>query len=1007
MTYENSDYTDAEAVTAPADARTLPFWNDARIIGDLTTPEAQAVLAQPIQVLTAPRHKTSGRDWAIWEGTVEALLEDPELLLLEHPTGEKDGTAICYASSPLSWTRNKQRMGYREKDRISAVTALAVDVDGTSKAAVSVERIETAGLFALIYTTNSHGAKKTETGDRFRVVVFLETPFPIPEDKDMRKAAQARWASLYVGFCEEVLGLSDLDSSAMNINQMQYTPRKASDDAAYEHYVIAGRALRWADMPEGDRSKYAHKTGGAAKQLDGTRAGSSGPVLLSDGFDVTQWRFDYGAHFGLFGFLDALGWDDLGESNGIRSMPCPNGHMHSDGEDSGGWAWESDDGERLFRIDCWHTSHCRGHLSDGDYIKLLEDHVAQGNACLPNGFDNLSSLLCDPSLYPDEVEAPHPSDYGVVEAVEIAFLSSPMQIKNAFAKVQANERATRDHYAALYAGVALAGEKPAAASKLAEVMGTTTYKGNDLTSLKKRGKEMMAGHLAKLDADKAEERRVSALAAAEREPAVRSLDTADPLGDTLDDALATLAYRFAAVDRNGKFRLVRKPDPSGFAGGFAMTVEYTREDFIALHEDRKVQDGKETVNPAKVFVETQPRKSGIVFAPTPVQVGPNVLNTYHGRTLKSATDGESSILKDFIFHTICREREDLYAWVWLYMAHLVQRPGEKPGSSIVTFGEGRSGKSTFGLLLSNLAAPHAMTISKGENLVGRFANDHLSNCLLAVCTEAVFACDMEVSSILKALVTDSMMTTEEKHGAVESRPSYIRIVFDSNYGQPIPIEANASAFRYLVMEVNDDHKDDRAYFGPIYEALNGSAIAKLLHELETFDPTSEGMSWDDLRTAPATPERASVAYKTLRPAQRGLISMFMDGEVTLPVDGTPTRVELVDGAPVRLPIATLNDWLRKQGHRANAGDSDAEAMFRALVGNDTSASTGRGAVAGFDGTNVRWIEFPPPEVVRAALMDRYPCLDLEAGKKPNKQTYRYAKTIRGEWPKVPVSVLLH
>lgn len=75
----------------------------------------------------------------------------------------------------------------------------------------------------------------------------------------------------------------------------------------------------------------------------------------------------------------------------------------------------------------------------------------------PEEYATFSELLCDPSLYPDEVdggeaEPPRPSDFGAEVVIEISFLASPLSVKRAFKAVVGDAHAGDDHFAALYAG---------------------------------------------------------------------------------------------------------------------------------------------------------------------------------------------------------------------------------------------------------------------------------------------------------------------------------------------------------------------------------------------------------------------------------------------------------------------------------------------------------------------------------------------------------------------------
>ncbi len=345
--------------------------NDAFLIGDQHTPEAQAALSTPITIMHAPTRLTPGNKWILLEETVGGLIQT---YLSRHPiTGEKDGRAVVYAhgqrAGRVTSSGKITQYAHRIQDKIEAMTAFAADVDGTDKARRVAERIHDLGYMGLIYTTHSHDAKRTEDGDRFRVIIFLEQPFTLPMDAEARHKAVAEWQSRYAGMCG-LLGLEEIDGTGMNLHQMQYTPRRASEDAEYEHYIIAGRALRIDEMPLGDASKYRkngkpHGSGNALSEKDY----SGKRPVLSDGFDLVDWYFDGGQYILFSDVLDMIGWDVRGQSgNEWVAMQCPNHAQHSDPEDDEAGFTEGEDG---FAVNCFHA-HCND-LKTLDFVVLIEE----------------------------------------------------------------------------------------------------------------------------------------------------------------------------------------------------------------------------------------------------------------------------------------------------------------------------------------------------------------------------------------------------------------------------------------------------------------------------------------------------------------------------------------------------------------------------------------------------------------------------------------------------------
>ncbi|MGR3608144.1 MAG: primase-helicase family protein [Sulfitobacter sp.] len=979
-------------------------WNDAIIYGDISSEEAQKVLASELITGFSDRApKVAGDKWIQKKFRVRDVLET----LTRHPVQkDKEGTALFFNETELTGrarTISGERLAftYRGKAKAKSVSAFVVDIDGTDH----IERVRDAaielGLFAVLYTTHSHAEKSTEGGDFFRLIIPLEYPFLVEKHGGNPRLAAWHWLSRYVGF-SKLLGIKDFDLSAAKFVQMMYMPRRAEVDAAFKHYVVAGRALSVDEMPiEKDIPKFkAVRSAGRAREPEG--AAQRKAATLGDGFDVRDWFDDCGDAFDLETFLDMIGWDIRNEYAGDgMTIMCPNHLEHTDpddGSDTGCWCAPTD-GEQKMLIMC-HHDHC-GDLCTWDFIRLMEDRIEDGDAVLPDEFNTLSELLCDEMFYPEidgKTITVTPADYGAVIDVAVSYLTSPKKVEDAFLSISENDNSGEADYVALFAGVALADNRSAAVERLRQLLkDENRFNANEIANLKKRGaelaKEKRKEYARQRDADNAKAFKASSEGDADL--GHPSWDIADPLGGTMKEALATLAKRWRVVSIGGKFRVLCVPDPEGLTQRKVAIETMSTADFEAFHENRKALVGKEWVNPAKAFVKNAPRLSSIEFAPPPVQIHSNVFNLYRGRQINPRS-GSCEHLKAFIKHTVCRGREELFRFVWLYLAHLVQRPGEKPQTAIVLRGMGGCGKSTFGLILERLAAPYSLTIAEEEHVTGRFAGQHLATSLVAVCTEALFAGDPKVNGKIKSLVTSETILAEPKGLPVVPLQSYTRFYFDSNNQRVVPIDGNGSERRYLVMEVNDDRMNDTEYFDPIYAELNGDGIAALAWELESYDPATDGLRWQDVRTAPDTPERRKMRWHSMRPVERALLRLIEDGGVTMKTESGQTfRYKFEVGQPIRLPQAELRRFLGSSINRHEAKEGDIESLMKDLFGETVVDQSGLehvtvnvrrpsvecceyipGDASGDDWSQItrkaiRCFEFPPVDVLREIAAQKY------------------------------------
>ncbi|MEP3845555.1 MAG: primase-helicase family protein [Paracoccaceae bacterium] len=978
--------------------------NDATVFGDLNSPEAQAVLKNELITGFATRApKVAGDKWIQRRFPFSIYME----VLTQHPVSKKkEGSAFFFSETALtgrSFTENgdKQLYTFRAKAKALSVTAFVIDIDGTDSIDRVRDQLIEMGLFGVLYTTHSHARKASPDGDYFRVIIPLERPFSVSEFGGSVRQASAEWLARYAGFAD-ALGIEDLDLSAAKFVQMMYLPRRTTKDAEFKHYVVAGRALSIEEMPVDPDVKLTGRTPNRAGTTDRAKSGSSAPAVLSDGFDVREWFSDCGAAFDVDLFLECIGLDirDPAAGDGMTIM-CPNHMEHSDpddGSDMGCWCCPTD-GDKSFLIYC-HHDHC-SELNTWDFICKIEERIEDGDAVLPDEYSSLSEMLCDDLFYPEidgQTICVHPTDYGAEQSIDIPFLGSPKKVEDAFQTVKNNNHAGDTDLAALFAGVAKAGNKSAALKRLEQLFSEDgCFNKNEVSRLKSLAKKMAASAAEAAASKTKSEIRDEALAALESgvdDKAHPSWDIAAPLGDKMSEAIATLNKRWRVVSVGGKVRFLRVPDPANLSAHSPTLETMSKGEFELYHANRCVMVGETPKNPASVFVDLAQRYSAIEFSPPPKNTAENGYNLYRGRQMH-AVKGDSEPLKEFIRDVVCGGRDAVFDFVWLHMAHTVQYPGDKPQTAIVLRGKGGCGKSTFGLIFERLAAPYSLTISEGEHVTGRFAGQHLSTAIVAVCTEALFAGDPKVNGKIKNLVTAESILVEPKGLPPINMPSYTRFIFDSNDERVVPIDGNGSERRYLVMEISDAHKDDHKYFDRIYAEIEGDGLPALLWELENYRPEDHGQKWSDLRTAPDTPERRKMHWHTTSRVKRAMVRMIEEGGVTMKTESGQTfRYNFETGEPFRLPQSELRRFLRGSMNEYDAKDGDIPEMMSDLFGETVFDEDGqeyatcaknRGPIeceeysTELEGDDwnavkrkgVRYFEFAPVELLRAASKGRF------------------------------------
>ncbi|MBW4980901.1 hypothetical protein KZZ05_21745, partial [Marinobacter adhaerens] len=72
---------------------------------------------------------------------------------------------------------------------------------------------------------------------------------------------------------------------------------------------------------------------------------------------------------------------------------------------------------------------------------------------------------------------------------------------------------------------------------------------------------------------------------------------------------------------------------------------------------------------------------------------------------------------------------ELYAWVFGWFAHIVQRPRERIGTALVMRGKMGTGKTKIGEAIGSLFPSHYFLVDDARYVTGNF-NAHMASCLL-------------------------------------------------------------------------------------------------------------------------------------------------------------------------------------------------------------------------------------------------------------------------------------
>lgn len=233
---------------------------------------------------------------------------------------------------------------------------------------------------------------------------------------------------------------------------------------------------------------------------------------------------------------------------------------------------------------------------------------------------------------------------------------------------------------------------------------------------------------------------------------------------------------------------------------------------------------------------------GIVFAP---QGAPSdFYNLFRGFSVEQI-EGDCSLYLQHLRDNICRGNNGYYEYLLNWMAHMIQRPGELPGTAIVFRGPQGVGKGVATDELGRLVEPHYIALTCMEQLVGRFSG-HLKDKVLVYANEATWGGNKAAEGALKAMITDPDSSVEQKFKDVVRIDNYKRVMVSSNEDWAVPLGKDDR--RFFVLDVGSGHKEDHAYFADIINQMRNGGSEALMFELLNRD-----LSEFNVRKIPQTP----------------------------------------------------------------------------------------------------------------------------------------------------------
>ena len=357
------------------------------------------------------------------------------------------------------------------------------------------------------------------------------------------------------------------------------------------------------------------------------------------------------------------------------------------------------------------------------------------------------------------------------------------------------------------------------------------------------------------------------------------------LSSDADEVVDHISERFALVVIGGTAMVIEeafnedgRPEPRFLKLDTFITLMRNRFVEVANFEKER-----KWISWGRLWLASKKRRTftGITFAPPGIVCHESYYNLWRGFAVEPKP-GDCSLFTRHVMDNICDGDPAKYDYVIGWFAHLIQKPHEKLGTSIVLRGRQGTGKTKVGEIIGSLVSPHYSSVADPRFITGQF-NSHLATCLLLHADEGFWAGDRAAEGKLKDLITGRRHYIEMKGKEPFAVRNLVRLLVTSNHDWTVP--AGLEERRFAVFDMGEDHMQDHGYFAAIDRQMNEGGREALMHMLQSFDLSSV-----DLSLVPDTPALFEQKIATLSPIEAWWLDRLRSGAPMARLDGWPEWV---------------------------------------------------------------------------------------------------------------------
>jgi DNA-directed RNA polymerase subunit L len=287
-------------------------------------------------------------------------------------------------------------------------------------------------------------------------------------------------------------------------------------------------------------------------------------------------------------------------------------------------------------------------------------------------------------------------------------------------------------------------------------------------------------------------------------------------------ALQLVQKNFSLLKLGGAFFIIDELElASYFQGSIEHDISFYNERYGKILIERFLTNQPVPGIPKEVFAQFLSHPNTQVYSEIkfhPKKQPKHVLNLWVPPTIEPINTNCNTII-DFIFSVISSKENLNNEYLLNYLAHLYQKPEEKPGIMVALMSPQGCGKGVMMQILGKIWGRTTLMINDIEDITGRF-NLCLERKLLICMDEAMYVNDSAGQEKLKNLITEPTINVEAKHQMPRTVNSLHRFFLTTNHEHFL--KTSKDDRRLFAIPISESRQNDHAYFNRLLDVIENT-----------------------------------------------------------------------------------------------------------------------------------------------------------------------------------------